>query len=143
MPPLPYMFQQDRAGKSENFVDPEERIEGRSKNRAGRPKTSRKGQEGQNSSRNKGSQNQSKNLKKGQRSRKGRKSQFKGKNLEILEETDLAKVIENLHVEIKRFNKELEKLQLEGQKPEKFKERIKEGRVLPPLLRSLQLLLQR
>jgi hypothetical protein len=147
------MFQQDRAGKSDNFADPAKRIGGRSgkgnrkgpknfrngqnspRNREGqkqrrRPKTSQKGQKGQ----------------KGQRSRKGRKIQFESKNnnnLEILEETNLGKVVENLQGEVKRFNKEVEKIRLECQKPEKFKERIKEGRVLPPLLRSLQLLLQR
>ena len=85
-----------------------------------------------------------KDRKRGQENqRKGRKSLFGNNNLEILSETDLARVMENLLDEIKSFNKEVEKIQLEGEKPEKFKERIKEGRVLPPLLRSLQLLLQR
>ena len=143
------MFQQDREGKSDNFVDPDERIGGRSGkgNRKG-PKNFRKGQ---NSPRNREGQKQqrrpktSQNGQKGQKSRKGRKIQFENKNnnLEILEETNLGKVVENLQGEVKRFNKEVEKIRLEGQKPEKFKERIKEGRVLPPLLRSLQLLLQR
>ena len=145
------MFQQDREGKSDNFVDPDERIGGRSGkgNRKG-PKNFRKGQ---NSPRNREGQKQqrrrpktSQNGQKGQKSRKGRKIQFENKNnnnLEILEETNLGKVVENLQGEVKRFNKEVEKIRLEGQKPEKFKERIREGRVLPPLLRSLQLLLQR
>ena len=144
------MFQQDRAGKSDNFADPAERIGGRSGkgNRKG-PKNFRNGQ---NSPRNREGQKQRRRPKtsqkgqKGQRSRKGRKIQFESKNnnnLEILEETNLGKVVENLQGEVKRFNKEVEKIRLEGQKPEKFKERIKEGRVLPPLLRSLQLLLQR
>ena len=140
------MFQQDREGKSDNFVDPAERIGGRSGkgNRKG-PKNFRKGQ---NSPRNREGQKQQRRPKtsqKGQKSRKGRKIQFENKNnnLEILEETNLGKVVENLQGEVKRFNKEVEKIRLEGQKPEKFKERIKEGRVLPPLLRSLQLLLQR
>ena len=144
------MFQQDREGKSDNFDDPAERIGGRSGkgNRKG-PKNFRKGQ---NSPRNREGQKQqrrsktSQNGQKGQKSRKGRKIQFENKNnnnLEILEETNLGKVVENLQGEVKRFNKEVEKIRLEGQKPEKFKERIKEGRVLPPLLRSLQLLLQR
>ena len=142
------MFQQDREGKSDNFADPAERIGGRSGkgNRKG-PKNFRKGQ---NSPRNREGQKQRRRPKtsqkdqKGQKSRKGRKTQFENKNnLEILEETNLGKVVENLQGEVKRFNKEVEKIRLEGQKPEKFKERIKEGRVLPPLLRSLQLLLQR
>jgi hypothetical protein len=145
------MFQQDREGKSDNFADPDERIGGRSGkgNRKG-PKNFRKGQ---NSPRNREGQKQqqrrpktSQKGQKGQKSRKGRKIQFENKNnnnLEILEETNLGKVVENLQGEVKRFNKEVEKIRLEGQKPEKFKERIKEGRVLPPLLRSLQLLLQR
>ena len=144
------MFQQDREGKSDNFADPAERIGGRSGkgNRKG-PKNFRKGQ---NSPRNREGQKQqqrrpkiSQKGQKGQKSRKGRKIQFENKNnnLEILEETNLGKVVENLQGEVKRFNKEVEKIRLEGQKPEKFKERIKEGRVLPPLLRSLQLLLQR
>ena len=142
------MFQQDREGKSDNFDDPAERIGGRSGkgNRKG-PKNFRKGQ---NSPRNREGQKQQqrrpKTSQKGQKSRKGRKIQFENKNnnnLEILEETNLGKVVENLQGEVKRFNKEVEKIRLEGQKPEKFKERIKEGRVLPPLLRSLQLLLQR
>ena len=145
------MFQQDREGKSDNFADPDERIGGRSGkgNRKG-PKNFRKGQ---NSPRNREGQKQqqrrpktSQKGKKGQKNRRGRKIQFENKNnnnLEILEETNLGKVVENLQGEVKRFNKEVEKIRLEGQKPEKFKERIKEGRVLPPLLRSLQLLLQR
>ena len=143
------MFQQDREGKSDNFADPDERIGGRSGkgNRKG-PKNFRKGQ---NSPRNREGQKQqrrpktSQNGQKGQKSRKGRKIQFENKNnnLEILEETNLGKVVENLQGEVKRFNREVEKIRLEGQKPEKFKERIREGRVLPPLLRSLQLLLQR
>ena len=145
------MFQQDREGKSDNFADPDERIGGRSgKGSRKGPKNFRKGQ---NSLRNREGQKQqrrrpktSQNGQKGQKSRKGRKIQFGNKNnnnLEILEETNLGKVVENLQGEVKRFNKEVEKIRLEGQKPEKFKERIKEGRVLPPLLRSLQLLLQR
>ena len=144
------MFQQDREGKSDNFVDPAERIGGRSRkgNRKG-PKNFRKGQ---NSPKNREGQKQQRRPKtsqkgqRGQKSRKGRKIQFENKNnnnLEILEETNLGKVVENLQGEVKRFNKEVEKIRLEGQKHEKFKERIKEGRVLPPLLRSLQLLLQR
>ena len=145
------MFQQDREGKSDNFADPDERIGGKSGkgNRKG-PKNFRKGQ---NSPRNREGQKQqrrrpktSQKGQKGQKSRKGRKIQFENKNnnnLEILEETNLGKVVENLQGEVKRFNKEVEKIRLEGQKPEKFKERIREGRVLPPLLRSLQLLLQR
>ena len=85
-----------------------------------------------------------KGQKRGQENRRaGRRNQFENNNLEILSETELAKVMENLLEEIKSFNKEVEKIQLEGEKPEKLKERIKEGRVLPPLLRSLQLLLQR
>ena len=48
-----------------------------------------------------------------------------------------------MNVVVQQQKKEVEQIQLEGEKPEKFKERIKEGRVLPPLLRSLQLLLQR
>ena len=139
------MFQQDREGKSDNFADPDERIGGRSGkgNRKG-PKNFRKGQ---NSPRNREGQKQQRRPKtnqNGQKGRKGRKIQFENNNnLEILEETNLGKVVENLQGEVKRFNKEVEKIRLEGQKPEKFKERIKEGRVLPPLLRSLQLLLQR
>ena len=141
------MFQQDREGKSDNFADPDERIGGKSGkgNRKG-PKNFRKGQ---NSPRNREGQKQQRRPKtsqRGQKSRKGRKILFENKNnnnLEILEETNLGKVVENLQGEVKRFNKEVEKIRLEGQKPEKFKERIKEGRVLPPLLRSLQLLLQR
>ena len=85
-----------------------------------------------------------KGQKRGQENRRaGRRNQFENNNLEILSETKLARVMENLLEEIKSFNKEVEKIQLEGEKPEKLKERIKEGRVLPPLLRSLQLLLQR
>ena len=61
-------------------------------------------------------------------------------NLEILDEENLLKVLQSLENEIRKFNAEVEKRRLEtGKNPEK----VKEGRVLPPLLRSLQLLLQR
>ena len=70
-------------------------------------------------------------------------------SLQILEEENLTKVLENLLSEIKKFNDEVEKIRLndkgkDGKSPTKdFSEKIRAGRVLPPLLRTLQLLLQR
>lgn len=54
-------------------------------------------------------------------------------------------MLKNLLQEVKKFNQEVEEIRLQkGQKiSENQRKRIKEGRVLPPLLRSLQLLLQR
>ena len=52
---------------------------------------------------------------------------------------NLAKTLRKLLEELKKFNQNVEKNRLEGGGDEK----IREGRVLPPILRSLQLLLQR
>ena len=144
-----YMFQKGRAGRSDNFDVLARRIG--TGNRAG-SKRAKKSRKHKKSQRNKEDQEDQKSRsgrksqtdQKDRKGRKGRKTQSKDdNNLEILDETDLAKVMESLLDEIKRFNQEIEKIRLEGQSPENFKERIKEGRVLPPLLRSLQLLLQR
>ena len=147
-----YMFQKGRAGRSDNFDVLARRIETGNRPGSKRAKKSRKhkksqrnkeDQEDQKSRSGRKSQTDQKGQK-DQKGRKGRKTQSEeDNNLEILDETDLAKVMESLLDEIKRFNQEIEKIRLEGQSPENFKERIKEGRVLPPLLRSLQLLLQR
>ena len=53
---------------------------------------------------------------------------------------NLAKTLRKLLEELKKFNQNVEKNRLEG---EGDQEKIREGRVLPPILRSLQLLLQR
>ena len=157
------MFQQGREGRSENFGVLARRIgTGTGNRRIGRKKAkkSRKHKKGQRNQENQEVQKTRSGRKiqidqkgqtdqkgqKGQKDRKNRKIQFEdldNNNLEILDETDLEKVMQSLLDEIKRFNQEIEKIRLEGQSPENFKERIKEGRVLPPLLRSLQLLLQR
>ena len=52
----------------------------------------------------------------------------------------LAKTLRKLLEELKKFNQNVEKNRLEGLGDQ---EKIREGRVLPPILRSLQLLLQR
>ena len=115
------MFQKDREGRSENLGGPE--LPKNPKGKARKPSP------------------------KGPKSpRKSRKNLEKD-DLRILEEENLAKVLENLLSEIKKFNVEVERIRLKqnerAENPKDFSEKIRAGRVLPPLLRTLQLLLQR
>ena len=117
------LFQKDREGRSENLGGPE-----LPKNLKGKPR---------------------KPSPKGPKSPRKSQKNLEKDDLRILEEENLAKVLENLLSEIKKFNDEVEKIRLndkgkDGKSPTKdFSEKIRAGRVLPPLLRTLQLLLQR
>ena len=122
------MFQKDREGRSENLGGPEQP-------KRDKARKSPKDQE---------------RPKRPQKKAKRKRGQEQDGSLQILEEENLTKVLENLLSEIKKFNDEVEKIRLndsrekDGKSPTKdFNEKIRAGRVLPPLLRTLQLLLQR
>ena len=121
------LFQKDREGRSENLGGPEQP-------KRDKARKSPKDQE---------------RPKSPQKKAKRKRGQEQDGSLQILEEENLTKVLENLLSEIKKFNDEVEKIRLndkgkDGKSPTKdFSEKIRAGRVLPPLLRTLQLLLQR
>ena len=122
------LFQKDREGRSENLGGPEQ------------PKRNKARK----------SQKEQERAKRPRKKPKRKRGQEEDESLKILEEENLAKVLQNLLSEIKKFNDEVEKIRLndsrekDGKSPTKdFNEKIRAGRVLPPLLRTLQLLLQR